>query len=64
MIKLKHSSCKVVGQCYEPRHYEDTKGIVAPKIGPKSFGTFQKLAPEGPRENPQSQIRLTAAHTK
>ena len=29
----------------EPRHREDIKGIVAPKTGPKSFGTFEKQAP-------------------
>ena len=26
----------------EPRRCEDIKGIVAPEIGPKSFGTFEK----------------------
>ena len=26
----------------EPRRYEDIKGIVAPEIGPKSFGTLEK----------------------
>ena len=29
----------------EPRRCEDIKGIVAPEIGPKSFGTFEKQAP-------------------
>ena len=29
----------------EPRSCEDIKGIVAPEIGPKSFGTFEKQAP-------------------
>ena len=29
----------------EARRYEDIKAIVAPEIGPKSFGTFEKLAP-------------------
>ena len=28
----------------EPRRCEDMKGIVAPEIGPKSFGTFEKQA--------------------
>ena len=28
----------------KPRHREDIKGIVAPKIGPKTFGTFEKQA--------------------
>ena len=28
-----------------PRRCEDIKGIVAPEIGPKSFGTFDKQAP-------------------
>ena len=27
----------------EPRRCEDIKGIVVPDIGPKSFGTFEKL---------------------
>ena len=30
----------------EPRRYEDIKGIVAPEIGPKSFGTYEKQIPE------------------
>ena len=30
----------------EPRRCEDIKGIVAPEIDPKSFGTFEKRAPE------------------
>ena len=30
----------------EPRRCEDIKGIVAPEIGPKSFGAFEKQAPE------------------
>ena len=30
----------------EPRRCEDIKGIVAPEIGPKRFGTFEKQAPE------------------
>ena len=30
---------------FEPRRCEDVKGIVAPEIGPKSFGTFGKRAP-------------------
>ena len=29
----------------EPRHCEDIKAVVAPGIGPKSFGTFEKQAP-------------------
>ena len=29
----------------EPRRWEDIKAIAAPKIGPKSFGTFEKQAP-------------------
>ena len=29
----------------EPRHCQDIKGIMAPEIGPKSFGTFEKKAP-------------------
>ena len=29
----------------EPRHCEDIKAIVAPEIGPKNFGTFEKHAP-------------------
>ena len=28
----------------EPRRCEDIKGLVAPEIGPKSFGTFEKQA--------------------
>ena len=28
----------------EPRCCEDIKGIVAPEIGPKSFGTFERQA--------------------
>ena len=28
----------------EPRRCEDIKGIVAPEIGSKSFGTFEKQA--------------------
>ena len=30
----------------EPRRCEDIKGIVVPDIGPKSFETFEKQAPE------------------
>ena len=30
----------------EPRHCEDIKAVVAPEIGPKSFGTFEKQASE------------------
>ena len=30
----------------EPRRCEDIKGIVAPEIDPKSFGTFEKRAPD------------------
>ena len=30
----------------EPRRCEDKKAIVAPEIGPKSFGTFEKLGPD------------------
>ena len=29
-----------------PRDCEDIKGIVAPEIGPKSHGTFEKQAPD------------------
>ena len=29
----------------EPQRCKDVKGIVAPEIGPKSFGTFEKQAP-------------------
>ena len=29
----------------EPRRCEDIKGIVAPTIGPKNFGTFKKRTP-------------------
>jgi len=29
----------------EARRFEDIKGIVAPEIGPKSFGTFEKQGP-------------------
>ena len=29
----------------EPRLCEDIKAVVAPEIGPKSFGTFEKHAP-------------------
>ena len=29
----------------EPWRCEDIKGVVAPEIGPKSFGTFEKQAP-------------------
>ena len=32
----------------EPRRFKDIKGIVAPEIGPKGFGTFEKQAP-GPK---------------
>ena len=28
----------------EPRRCKDIKGIVAPEIGPKAFGTFEKQA--------------------
>ena len=31
----------------EPRRCEYLKGIVAPEIGPKIFGTFEKHAPAG-----------------
>ena len=30
--------------CVEPQHCEDIKGIVALKVGAKSFGTFEKQA--------------------
>jgi len=30
----------------EPRRCEDIKGIVGPERDPKSFGTFEKQAPE------------------
>ena len=30
----------------EPRRCENIKGIVAPEIGPKSFQTFEKHAPD------------------
>ena len=30
----------------EPWHCEDIKAVVAPEIGPKSFGTFEKQASE------------------
>ena len=30
----------------EPRCCEDITGIAAPEIGPKSFRTFEKQAPE------------------
>ena len=30
----------------EPRRCEDIKGIVASEIAPKSFGTFEKQAPQ------------------
>ena len=33
----------------EPRRCEDIKGIVVPDIGPKSFGTFEKQAPDTER---------------
>ena len=29
----------------EPWHCEGIEGIVAPEIGPKSFGTFERQAP-------------------
>ena len=32
----------------EPRRCEDIKAVVAPEIGPKSFGTFEKQAPASP----------------
>ena len=35
--------------CLEPRRCEDIKGIVAPEIDPKSFGTFEKQATGVPR---------------
>ena len=31
--------------CLEPQRYDDIKGIVAPEVGLKSFGTFEKQAP-------------------
>ena len=30
----------------EPRRCEDIKRLVAPEIGPKSFGAFEKQAPD------------------
>ena len=36
----------------EPRHCEDINAIVAPEIGPKSFGTFEKHAPGDITQNP------------
>ena len=39
----------------EPRRCEDIKGIVAPEVGPKSFGTFKKQAP-GRELNPRSAL--------
>ena len=32
---------------FEPRRCEDIKGIVAPEIGTKSFGTSEKQVPVG-----------------
>ena len=30
----------------EPRRFENIKGILAHEIGPQSFGTFEKQAPD------------------
>ena len=43
----------------EPRRCKDMKGIVAPEIGPKRFGTFEKQAPGQHR-----QIFMLAANHK
>ena len=42
-IRKTKTIAKVEG--LEPWRCEDIKGIVAPEIGPKSFGTFEKQAP-------------------
>ena len=36
----------------EPLHYEDIKAVVAPGIGPKSVGTFEKQAPAQTLDQP------------
>ena len=38
----------------EPGRCEDIKGIVAPEMGPKSFGTFEKQAPG--QRNPSDEL--------
>ena len=38
------NNCKV--SCLETPSFEDTKRIMAPEIRPKSFGTFEKQAPD------------------
>ena len=43
----------------EPRRCEDIKGIVVPDIGPKSFGTFEKQAPELHADD-ESSVRSSA----
>ena len=46
------NNCKV--SCLRRLRFEDTKRIVSPEIGPKSFGSFEKQAPESkyiPRQN-------------
>ena len=48
VLKVKKAKTIVMFDGFEPRRCEDIKGIVAPEIGPKSFGTFEKQAP-GPR---------------
>ena len=42
MRTTKRMIAKVDG--LEPRRCEDTKGIMAPEIDPKSFGTFEQHA--------------------
>ena len=51
----------------EPRRCEDIKGIVAPEIGPKSFGTFKIQAPGfkrcwGPTLNRDTGFELRAIY--
>ena len=38
---------KITAKFRAPRHlrFEDTKRIMSPEMGPKSFGTFEKRAP-------------------
>ena len=40
----------------EPRRCEDIKGIVAPEIGAKSFGTFEKQASDPEYTTPCNQV--------
>ena len=47
VLKVRKAKRIALFDGFEPRRCEDIKGIVAPEIGPKSFGTSEKQVPVG-----------------